>query len=163
MTTMTMTLEDVRKMRDLVRRLGQREAQFVEDLYEAYGAGRQRVRGRLDRLRRRIRKLEYKLATQGRKPMLFTYHRQPYGTVVMAFNPALVTVYERTPADWERKWYGPDKEYWMVRLQGIVVKGSETSRLFQHTSTRDLKGTCYSVVVPAEDFIAGQYTLATCG
>ena len=56
----------------------------------------------------------------------------------------------------------PYREGW-IRLEGTVVKGSETSRLFHHTHTRDLKGTHYALEVSPEDLAKGEKTTVACG
>lgn len=44
-----------------------------------------------------------------------------------------------------------------VRVHGVIVEGKETSRLFQHTNTKDLAGQAYTIEVPPSAWEAGRY------
>jgi hypothetical protein len=49
-------------------------------------------------------------------------------------------------------------------LHGVVIEGSETSRLFQFTSTRDTKGTHRTVYgIKDHELAAGRAVRAYCG
>lgn len=66
---------------------------------------------------------------------------QPYGPVRFLVERA--SVRRHAPMD---KWDGKRirrNHCWTLDLYGTVIEGSETSRLFQHTSTKDLAGKPY--------------------
>ena len=73
----------------------------------------------------------------------FRHENQPYGTVIFTLESI-----KMIPQDSERKagWY---------HLEGKVVKGSITSRMFQHKSTRDITGEDYTLTVSPRDFERG--------
>lgn len=88
--------------------------------------------------------------------MIFTHHNQPYGTVTFEVEVDVVLqppeerkvgneyLYRRAEAGWRH-------------LEGTVIKGSVTNRLFQHTSTRDLAGEPYHLDVPPAAYEKGEY------
>jgi hypothetical protein len=82
----------------------------------------------------------------------FTHHNQPYGTVTFT-----VESVDPVQPNGEEYMRNRAKAGW-VRLTGTVVTGSETSRIYQHTSTRDLAGTAYKLEVPPAAFEKGSYT-----
>lgn len=90
-------------------------------------------------------------------PKLFTHHNQPYGSVTFTVDHV-----EPVTAPKER-YVGNDyianraAKGW-VRLNGVVVEGSETSRIFHHKSTTNLAGQAYVLEVPPHAYAAGHYT-----
>ena len=89
----------------------------------------------------------------------FIHYNQPYGTVVF-----LVDKQEPVERSGPEFQYGSRNHTWFqaengyVVISGKVVSGSETSRLFQHKTTRDLTGEDYSLVVPRESLLQGFHT-----
>jgi len=81
----------------------------------------------------------------------FTHHNEPYGTVIFTIERTEPCVADEDSDDYIK--YRADNGYMM--LFGTVTKGSETSRLFQFTSTTDLKGQKYDLLVSPRDLEAG--------
>ena len=103
--------------------------------------------------------------------MQFTHYNQPYGYATFEVEKqepcnyqhcvhfAGMAMYTHMPVcDGCR----PFRDGW-TRLEGVVVEGCVVSRLFQHTHTRDLKGTRYVLEVSPEDFAKRSCTNHTCG
>lgn len=69
----------------------------------------------------------------------FVHYNEPYGTVHMVdctWTPIVAD--ERQTKEHNYVWYC--QKHGLGRLTGTVKEGSETTRLFQYTNTRDLKG-----------------------
>ena len=92
----------------------------------------------------------------------FTHYNQPYGTVtftVESVTPVAELMKDKTPDPFGSGAYlfHRAKKGWL-ELKGTVVQGSETSRLFHATHTKDLSGKPYSLQVPPEAYAQGEYT-----
>jgi len=81
----------------------------------------------------------------------FTHHNEPYGTVIFTVERTEDCVANEDSEDFQK--YRADNGYMM--LFGTVIKGSKTARLFQFTSTTDLKGQKYSLLVSPRDLETG--------
>lgn len=88
---------------------------------------------------------------------LFTDHVQPHGTRTMRVERIREGRLE------PRYLYGcTDDRYW--QLDGVVVEGTETSRLFQHTSTKSIVGRPHtSYGVRADEMQRHEKVTAICG
>jgi hypothetical protein len=82
---------------------------------------------------------------------LFTDHVQPYGSRTIRIERIVQRDPINPPSYMEQgAWY---------ELHGTVTEGKETSRLFQHTSTRDIAGRFHTVYgVRPRDFAKGEKT-----
>ena len=83
----------------------------------------------------------------------FVHLNEPYGCVEFSIE----TVEKVTATETSERYIKYRAEKGWLRLKGIVIKGGETSRLFQYSHTRDLKGQPYTLEVPPEAFEKGQY------
>ena len=71
----------------------------------------------------------------------FQHLNEPYGTV----NMVDCTVFKLEAEDGDDGYMLHRAKAGMMEVHGTVESGGETSRLFQYTSTRDLKGEKWSV------------------
>lgn len=88
----------------------------------------------------------------------FTHYNEPYGTVKFTVDRVEDVTY-----DGPKYMHGAIDSRWMraskgwKRLFGTVIEGVERSRIFQHTSVRDLAGEKYMIEVPPRAFEDGSY------
>lgn len=85
-------------------------------------------------------------------PERFVYHLQPYGTYELV-DLRLGQVRPYT----DPQYHNRGKVFWCADIVGTVAKGSTTSRIFHHTSTRDATGERMEVYgVSLEDLQRGK-------
>lgn len=88
----------------------------------------------------------------------FTHYNQPYGTIIFTIEtdePVQAPSSSKTPSN-EYMFIQATKGYRI--LTGMIIEGSETSRLFHYTHTKDLQGQRYTLTVPAESYTNGYHT-----